>query len=121
MADGFNKSTDTAKYVTSSENWKNLYNPAQRSFFATGVDTGFTGFFQPKFLNETWAIQDPLWCSTIDQDAGVTHQCSLTNNAVETFESSIWEYGLYVLTAARLAEIVADESIASCHTTRVIS
>ncbi|KAI0128021.1 glycosyl hydrolase family 92-domain-containing protein [Xylariales sp. AK1849] len=93
MARGLNKSTDMEKYLQSSENWGNLYDPRQTSSFATGVDTGFTGFFQPRYLNQSWSFQDPLTCSNIDQSGTA---CSLTNNAQETFESSIWEYGFFV-------------------------
>ncbi|KAI1412043.1 glycoside hydrolase family 92 protein [Hypoxylon sp. FL1857] len=88
-----NNTADTEKYLRSSENWKSLYKPDQTSKFATGQDTGFVGFFQPKYLNATWGYQDPLWCSNID-NAGTV--CSLQNTAHETFESSIWEYGFFV-------------------------
>jgi putative alpha-1,2-mannosidase len=91
MASGLNHSADVEKYVDSSENWKNLYSPTQQSYFATGTNTGFTGFFQPRYLNQTWGFQDPLTCSNID-NSGVA--CSLQNTGRETFESSIWEYGL---------------------------
>ncbi|KAI1849612.1 hypothetical protein JX266_004561 [Neoarthrinium moseri] len=93
MAKVLNKTADTEKYLRSSNNWKNLYNPAQRSSFATGVDTGYVGFFQPKYLNQTWGFQDPLLCSNIDS-SGIA--CSLQNTGRETFESSIWEYGYFV-------------------------
>lgn len=49
---------DKAKYLSTSENWKHLWKPDQRSY-NNGSDTGFVGFFQPKFLNETWAFQEP--------------------------------------------------------------
>ncbi|KAK9413346.1 putative Glycoside hydrolase family 92 protein [Seiridium unicorne] len=83
-----------AKYLSSSENWKNLYNPSQKSFLANGENTGFVGFFQPKYLNRTWGFQDPLFCSSIDVDT--SRSCSLTIDALETFESSVWEYGFFV-------------------------
>jgi putative alpha-1,2-mannosidase len=57
------------------------------------TNTGFTGFFQPRYLNRTWGHQDPLRCSHIDTTNSV---CSLQNTAGETFESSIWEYGFFV-------------------------
>ncbi|OTA55891.1 glycoside hydrolase family 92 protein [Hypoxylon sp. EC38] len=88
-----NDTGDTEKYLRSSENWKSLYKSDQTSNFANGQNTGFTGFFQPKYLNATWGYQDPLWCSNID-NAGTV--CSLQNTAHETFESSIWEYGFFV-------------------------
>lgn len=67
-----------------SENWQNIFREDQTSFI-DGKDTGFTGFFQPKYLNGTWGFQDPILCSRI---GGF---CSLTSNAQETFESGIWE------------------------------
>ncbi|KAI0006755.1 glycoside hydrolase family 92 protein [Xylariaceae sp. FL0662B] len=93
MAKIRNNSVDLEKYIKSSENWKNLYKDDQTSKFDTGIDTGFVGFFQPKFLNKTWDYQDPLWCSNIDFAGTI---CSLQNTAHETFESSIWEYGFFV-------------------------
>ncbi|KAI0835948.1 glycoside hydrolase family 92 protein [Hypoxylon sp. FL0890] len=88
-----NNTGDMEKYLRSSENWKSLYKSDQTSKFATGQDTGFVGFFQPKYLNATWGYQDPLWCSNIDTAGTV---CSLQNTGQETFESSIWEYGFFV-------------------------
>lgn len=95
VANGLNKPLDVEKYIGSSENWKNLFNPAQPSYFSTGKDTGFVGFFQPRYLNETWSVQDPLACSNID-NGSQSYGCSLTNNALETYESSVWEYGFFV-------------------------
>ncbi|KAI1331563.1 glycoside hydrolase family 92 protein [Xylariaceae sp. FL0255] len=93
MASGMNKTADATKYLDRSENWKNLYKPNQTSFLFTGANTGFVGFFQPKWLNETWGYQDPLYCSNIDTNPNSV--CSLQNTAGETFESSIWEYGFF--------------------------
>ncbi|KAI0179810.1 glycoside hydrolase family 92 protein [Hypoxylon sp. FL1284] len=93
MAQMRNNTADMEKYLETSENWKNLYKSDQTSSFASGEDTGYVGFFQPKFLNETWDFQDPLWCSNIDNSGTI---CSLQNTAHETFESSIWEYGFFV-------------------------
>ena len=86
------KEADVAKYTARSENWMNLFKADQTSLFANGTNTGFEGFFQPKFLNETWGFQDPLECSNIDNNPNSV--CSLQNDAAETFESSIWEYSL---------------------------
>ncbi|KAI1505174.1 putative alpha-1,2-mannosidase family protein [Biscogniauxia marginata] len=94
MARILNKTSDMEKYLDSSEYWKNLFKSDQTSGFDNGEDTGFVGFFQPKFLNQTWEFQDPLWCSGIDNSS--SRICSLQSNALETFESSIWEYGFYV-------------------------
>ena len=76
-------------YLARSGNWQNLFKADQTSFI-NGTNTGFTGFFQPKYLNGTWGHQDPILCSPIDEF------CSLTSNPQETFESSIWEYQLLV-------------------------
>ncbi|OTB10483.1 glycoside hydrolase family 92 protein [Daldinia sp. EC12] len=88
-----NNTADSEKYLQSSDNWKNLYKEDQTSKFANGQDTGFKGFYAPKYLNGTWGEQDPLLCSNIDNSGAA---CSLQNTAHETFESSIWEYGFFV-------------------------
>jgi putative alpha-1,2-mannosidase len=75
-------------YLQRATNWQNLFKVDQTSFI-NGTDTGFTGFFQPKYLNGTWGSQDPILCSPLDSF------CSLTDNPQETFEDSIWEYQLY--------------------------
>lgn len=77
---------DHTKYLSRAENWKNIYKEDQTSFLENGTDTGFTGFFQPKYMNGTWGFQDPIACSAL------ASWCSLTSNPSETFESSIWEY-----------------------------
>lgn len=77
---------DYTTYLSRSGNWKNIYKEDQPSFLENGTDTGFTGFFQPKYLNGTWGFQDPIACSAL------ASWCSLTSNPSETFESSIWEY-----------------------------
>ncbi|KAL1644969.1 hypothetical protein SLS58_004040 [Diplodia intermedia] len=84
---------DADKYTARSANWQNLFRPNQTSFL-NGTDTGFVGFFQPRYLNGTWGFQDPLRCSNIDPFPDSV--CSLQNTAGETFESSIWEYAFYV-------------------------
>lgn len=91
LAAGLNNTAGQEKYLESSGNWENLYKSDQTSFLSNGTDTGFTGFFQPKFLNETFGFQDPLQCSNIDTSGAA---CSLQNTGRETFESSIWEYSL---------------------------
>jgi Glycosyl hydrolase family 92 len=75
-------------YLQRATNWQNLFKADQTSYI-NGADTGFTGFFQPKYLNGTWGSQDPILCSPLDSF------CSLTDNPQETFEDSIWEYQLY--------------------------
>ena len=94
IADAMNRTTDEDKYIESSENWQNLYKPDQTSFWWNGTDTGFVGFFQPRYFNKTWGYQDPLKCSRPDLISSNNTICSLQNTGPETFESSIWEYGL---------------------------
>ena len=77
---------DYTKYLSRSNNWKNVFKKDQKSALPNGTDTGFTGFFQPRYLNGTWGYQDPVACSPL------TDFCSLTSNPSETFESSVWEY-----------------------------
>ncbi|ATZ51835.1 hypothetical protein BCIN_07g04000 [Botrytis cinerea B05.10] len=88
------RESDVQKYLERSKNWQNLYNGAQPSYLTNGTDTGFKGFFQPKYLNQTWGLQDPLKCSNIDYNPNSV--CSLQNSGAETFESSIWEYSFFV-------------------------
>ncbi|KAI1343294.1 glycoside hydrolase family 92 protein [Xylariaceae sp. FL0016] len=77
------------KYLARSTNWQNLWNERQGSVI-NGTDTGFTGFFQPKYQNGTWGYQDPIACSAL------ADFCSLTTNPSETFEASIWQYQFLV-------------------------
>ena len=88
IAKGLGKDTHT-KYLSRSANWQNLFKAEQISII-NGTDTGFTGFFQPKYLNGTWGYQDPIACSPL------ASFCSLTSNPSETFESSAWEYMFFV-------------------------
>ncbi|APA07886.1 hypothetical protein sscle_03g026560 [Sclerotinia sclerotiorum 1980 UF-70] len=88
LGKGLGKS-DYTKYLKRATNWQNLWKEDQTSYI-NGVDTGFTGFFQPKYLNGTWGYQDPILCSPLDLF------CSLTSNPQETFEDSIWEYQFFV-------------------------
>lgn len=94
IANGLGNQGDVEKYQQDSENWLNLFRYDQTSDLFNGTDTGFVGFFQPKFLNETWGYQDPLKCSNIDTNPDSV--CSLQNDGSETFESSIWEYSFFV-------------------------
>ncbi|KAK4450759.1 glycoside hydrolase [Podospora aff. communis PSN243] len=92
MAEKMGKISDYEKYIESSSNWQNLYKADQTSFWWNGTDTGFVGFFEPRFLNKTWGYQNPLNCSYLENYS----VCSLQNSGRETFESSIWEYGFFV-------------------------
>lgn len=85
MAGGMGKRDLEDKYLKRSTNWLNLWKEDQTSFI-NGTDTGFRGFFQPKYQNGTWGFQDPITCSAL------ASFCSLTTNPSETFEASIWQY-----------------------------
>ncbi|KAF3490676.1 uncharacterized protein GIQ15_00193 [Arthroderma uncinatum] len=77
------------KYLDRSGNWQNLFKADQTSFI-NGKDTGFVGFFQPRYQNGSWGYQDPILCSNIAEF------CSLTSNSQETYESGIWENQFFV-------------------------
>ncbi|KAI3536102.1 glycosyl hydrolase family 92 [Colletotrichum filicis] len=89
LAQGLGGGQSHDKYIARSMNWQNLWKEDQRSLI-NGTDTGFSGFFQPKYMNGTWGFQDPIACSNL---AGF---CSLTTNPSETFEASIWQYQFIV-------------------------
>jgi predicted alpha-1,2-mannosidase len=89
LAKGLGKSDAYTKYLSRATNWQNLFKADQTSSI-NGTDTGFTGFFQPKYMNGTWGYQDPIACSPL------ADFCSLTSNPSETFESSAWEYMFFV-------------------------
>ncbi|KOS22976.1 putative glycosidase [Escovopsis weberi] len=93
LAGGLGKGDLHGKYSQRSMNWQNLWKADQASLI-NGSDTGFRGFFQPRFQNGTFGFQDPIACSNL---AGF---CSLTTNPSETFEASIWQYLFYVPHAA---------------------
>ncbi|KAG6201593.1 hypothetical protein E4U50_006658 [Claviceps purpurea] len=108
LAGGLNKPDMRAKYMQRSMNWRNLWKEDQTSFIK-GNDTGFRGFFQPKYMNGTWGFQDPIACSAL---AGF---CSLTSNPSETFEASIWQYLFYVphATSSLIALTGGDDAFVS--------
>jgi putative alpha-1,2-mannosidase len=85
LAEGLGQPDVHDKYIQRSMNWRNIWREDQTSII-NGEDTGFVGFFQPKFLNGTWGFQDPIACSAL------SGWCSLTSNPSETFEASIWQY-----------------------------
>jgi putative alpha-1,2-mannosidase len=57
IARGLNKTADAEKYEGTSGYWRNLFKTDQTSYLFDGTNTGFVGFFQPKYLNETWGYQ----------------------------------------------------------------
>ncbi|KAG6038950.1 hypothetical protein E4U41_003456 [Claviceps citrina] len=89
LAGGLGRADMRSKYMRRSMNWKNLWKGDQTSMIK-GRDTGFRGFFQPRYMNGTWGFQDPIDCSALGSF------CSLTSNPSETFEASIWQYLFYV-------------------------
>ena len=80
---------DYEKYLERSGNWYNLFKADQTSYLH-GNNTGFVGFLQPKYMNDTWRYQNPVECSPLDGF------CSYSSNPKETFEDSIWEYTFFV-------------------------
>lgn len=98
LAKSLNKTADVQKYLGRSRNWQNLYNAGVVSMIRgkndATKDTGFKGFFQPKFANGTWGYQDPLKCSSLHPIT--VGECSMQNSGGEMYESSIWEYGFFV-------------------------
>ncbi|KAF1940855.1 hypothetical protein EJ02DRAFT_378895 [Clathrospora elynae] len=102
LAKALGKDTDK-KYLARAANWQNLFKSDQRSSI-NGVDTNFTGFFQPKYMNGTWGYQDPIACSPLAEF------CSLTSNPSETFESSAWEYMFFVPhDVGKVIELLGEE------------
>ncbi|KAH6648651.1 family 92 glycosyl hydrolase [Truncatella angustata] len=89
LAEGLGRADLYEKYIQRSTNWRNLWKEDQTSV-VKGNDSGFTGFFQPKYLNGTWGYQDPIACSAL------ADFCSLTTNPSETFEASVWQYQFIV-------------------------
>ncbi|KAI1170492.1 glycoside hydrolase family 92 protein [Nemania sp. FL0916] len=89
LAQGLGRADLYEKYVARGANWRNLWREDQTSLIK-GNDTGFKGFFQPKYLNGTWGFQDPIDCSAL------ASFCSLTTNPSETFEASVWQYQFLV-------------------------
>jgi putative alpha-1,2-mannosidase len=69
MAKGLNKTSDAEKFLETSGYWANLFKADQKSFLNLSqdssplVDSGFTGFLMPRYLNGTFGYQDPAFCS----------------------------------------------------------
>ncbi|KAI1811565.1 glycoside hydrolase family 92 protein [Poronia punctata] len=90
MAERLGHDDDYEKYVERSGNWINLYKEDQTSFL-DGVDTNFTGFLQPRYLNGTFGFQDPNFCSPLNN----FDSCYLNPNGHETYEGSSWLYTFF--------------------------
>lgn len=69
MAKGLNKTSDFEKFLKTSGYWTNLFKSDQQSFLNISqvsgplVDSGFSGFLMPRYLNGTFGFQDPSLCS----------------------------------------------------------
>jgi putative alpha-1,2-mannosidase len=99
MAQGLGHFGDAEKYLTRSDNWKNMYKSDQISFVSnttehpnSTVDSGFVGFLQPRYLNGTFGYQDPSLCSPLYNFTS----CYLDPAGHETYEGSSWMYTFYV-------------------------
>ena len=91
LARALGHSEDANKYLDRSGNWKNIFNPTQKSI-VNGQDTGFEGFLQPRYLNGTFGYQDPIYCSPLLNFTG----CYLNPSGGETYEGPVWLYTFYV-------------------------
>lgn len=69
-----------------------MFNPTQNSTINGTIETGFTGFLQPRFLNSTWGFQDPTLCSPLYNPSS----CYLNAAGHETYEGSSWLYTFFV-------------------------
>ncbi|KAK4549913.1 hypothetical protein LTR36_005214 [Oleoguttula mirabilis] len=68
-----------------------MFLPTQPSSI-NGTDTTFTGFLQPRFLNGTFGLQDPIFCSPLLNFTS----CYLNPDGHETYEGSAWLYTFFV-------------------------
>ncbi|KAL6238417.1 hypothetical protein BDW75DRAFT_237515 [Aspergillus navahoensis] len=91
VADKLGHTGDRDKYLERSGNWRNLWKEDQSSAI-NGVDTGFTGFLQPRLEDGTWAHQDPIFCSPLLNFTS----CYLNADGHETYEGSCWLYTFFV-------------------------
>jgi putative alpha-1,2-mannosidase len=99
MAKGLGQTQDAEKYLGRSNNWKNMFKADQTSFVSnttdypnSTVDSGFIGFLQPRYLNNTWGFQDPSLCSPLYNFTS----CYLNSDGHETYEGSSWMYTFFV-------------------------
>lgn len=87
-----NNQDDSTKYISRSTNWYNLWQPNQNSSLVNGtIDTGFTGYLQPRYLNGTFGFQDPIFCSPLLNFTS----CYLNPDGHETYEGSAWLYTFF--------------------------
>lgn len=86
---GGGREADVEKYTTRSRSWRHLFRDDQTSFIE-GEDTGFVGFLQPRYMNGSWAYQDPIICSPVKNFSS----CYLDPSGLETYEGTPWLYTL---------------------------
>jgi putative alpha-1,2-mannosidase len=99
IANGLGITADAEKYLSRSDNWKNMYKADQSSYVSntteapdSTVDSGFVGFLQPRYLNGTFGFQDPSLCSPLYNFTS----CYLNPDGHETYEGSSWMYTFFV-------------------------
>lgn len=90
LARELGQTDDYQKYLERSGNWRNMYKADQRSS-VNGVDTGFEGFLQPRYMNGSWGYQDPIYCSPLMSFTG----CYLNPSGGETYEGPVWLYTFF--------------------------
>ena len=90
MAQRLGKEADYEKYIQRADYWKNVYNPSQNSSI-NDTDTSFVGFVQPRSLNGTFGVQDPIFCSPLQNFTS----CYLNPDGHETYEGSAWLYTFF--------------------------
>lgn len=56
IARGVGEIADAERFEERAGYWRNLFREDQGSLI-NGEDTGFRGFFQPRFLNGSWGYQ----------------------------------------------------------------
>lgn len=99
MAAGLNQTADVEALAASADNWQHLFKADQTSLLNVSqtvqgplVDSGFTGFLMPRYLNGTFGYQDPSLCSLLLNFTS----CYLNADGHETYEGSSWLYTFYV-------------------------
>jgi putative alpha-1,2-mannosidase len=86
------KEDQTVSFPSRSSFHGRLFTDSQEQSSINGIDSGFTGFLQPRHLNSTWAYQDPARCSPLLNFTS----CYLDENGGETYEGSEWLYSFFV-------------------------
>jgi putative alpha-1,2-mannosidase len=117
LARGLGKNT-TEKYAARAGNWKNLFKADQKSSI-DGVDTNFTGFFQPKYQNGTWGYQDPIACSPLAEFCSLVSlpiQALPALSRLSTFGANLKPLTFRLRTRAKPSKAVHGNINSSCRT-----